>query len=97
LKVSFFKLSGCANRGLMAQQRSPFQPGRSEPGKSENWGRPSGGTDFLIARTGGDFNVPIKRPRGATGKKIYGDGQTEQKQITLKHQSMPLCYLFLVR
>src|SRR5580700_6370816 len=56
-----FKFSGCANRGLMAQKRSPFQPGRSEPGKSENWGQPSGGTDFLIARTGGDFNVPIKK------------------------------------
>jgi hypothetical protein len=56
-----FKFSGCANRGLMAQKRSPFQPGRSEPGKSENWGRPSGGTDFLIARTGGDFNVPIRK------------------------------------
>jgi hypothetical protein len=28
-----FKFSGCANRGLMAQKRSPFQPGRSEPGK----------------------------------------------------------------
>jgi hypothetical protein len=45
----------------MAQKRSPFQPGRSEPSKSENWGRPSGGTDFLIARTGGDFNVPIRK------------------------------------
>src|SRR5580658_2385815 len=56
-----FKFSGCANRGLMAQKRSPFQPGRSEPCKSENWGQPSGGTDFLIARTGGDFNVPIRK------------------------------------
>src|ERR1700685_3738990 len=56
-----FKFSRCANRGLMALKRSPFQPGRSEPGKSENWGRPSGGTDFLIARTGGDFNVPIRK------------------------------------
>ena len=34
---------------------------RSEPGKSENWGRPSGGTDFLIARTGGGFTVPIRK------------------------------------
>jgi hypothetical protein len=56
-----FKFSGCANRGLMAQKRSRLRPGRSEPGKSENWGEPSGGTDFLIARTGGDFNVPIRK------------------------------------
>jgi hypothetical protein len=27
-----FKFSGCANRGLMAQKRSPVKPGRSEPG-----------------------------------------------------------------
>src|ERR1700677_1271055 len=62
-----FKFSGCANRGLMAQKRSPLQPRRSEPGKSENWGKPSGGTDFLIARTGGDFNVPIRKAVGVAG------------------------------
>ena len=38
--VSFFKFSGCANRGLMAEQEKPLQPGRSAPGKAENWGRP---------------------------------------------------------
>jgi hypothetical protein len=73
-----FKFSGCANRGLMAQQRSPLQLGRSEPGKSENWGRPSGGTNFLIARTGGDFNVPIRKAawRGQISiRRIENDGQ----------------------
>ena len=44
----------------MALGGSPLQPGRSEPGKAENWGQPSGGTDSLIARTGVDFNVPIR-------------------------------------
>jgi hypothetical protein len=50
----------------MAQKRSPFQPGRSETHANLKIGgnrqtRLSGGTDFLIARTGGDFNVPIKK------------------------------------
>jgi hypothetical protein len=68
-----FKFSGCVNRGLMAQKRNSFQPGRSEPGKSENWGRPSGGTDFLIARTGGDFNVPIRKTAGRDRHAHLGD------------------------
>jgi len=29
--------------------------------KAENWGKPSGGADFLIAGTGAGFNVPIKK------------------------------------
>jgi len=31
------------------------------PRKLQNWGRPSGGTDFLLARHGRDFSVPIEK------------------------------------
>jgi hypothetical protein len=37
----------------------------------------SGGTDFLIARTGGASTCQSKRPRGVTGKIIYVDGQID--------------------
>src|SRR5271156_4539815 len=86
IRSLLFKFSGCANRGLMAQRRSPFKPGRSETGKSENWGRPSGGTDFLIARTGGDFNVPIRKAVWRGWQNYQGKGQTERKQNTLRRR-----------
>src|SRR5208282_2372847 len=31
-------------------------------GQAENWGRPSGGTDFPLERPGGRFIVPVIRP-----------------------------------
>ena len=45
----------------MAQNGSPQSRGVATPRKAENWGEPSGGTDFLIAGTGGGFNVPIRK------------------------------------
>jgi hypothetical protein len=44
----------------MAQNWKSPKPGRSYTAQFENRGRPLGGTDFLIAGTGGDFNVPIR-------------------------------------
>jgi hypothetical protein len=42
---------------------------RSAPGKLKIGGDLlSGGTEFLLARTGGGFNVPSERPRGVSGK-----------------------------
>ena len=46
------------HRGLTAPRNPPCSPGRSSrqrSGQAENWGRPSGGTDFLLARTGDGF------------------------------------------
>jgi hypothetical protein len=48
-------LSGCANRGLMAQQKNSLGAGAKRNGQAENWGRPSGRTGILLARPGGDF------------------------------------------
>src|SRR5438132_8703669 len=31
-------------------------------GQAENWGQPSGGTDFPLERPGGRFIVPVLRP-----------------------------------
>ena len=60
---------------------SPTQPGRSETGKSENWERPLGGTDFVIARTGGDFNVPIRKAAwGGLKNKRQGDSDECNQQ-----------------
>jgi hypothetical protein len=59
----------------MALKASPFQPGQSETGKCENWGRPSGGAGFPIARTGGDFIVPIRKAVWHDRQKIFGDGK----------------------
>src|SRR4051794_26307667 len=33
------------------------QSGAKRTGQAENWGRPSGGTDFPLARHGGGFSV----------------------------------------
>jgi hypothetical protein len=66
-----FGVSGCATRGLMAQERSPGLPWRSVPGKAENWGQPLGGADFLIARHGGDFSVPIRKAVWRSQKRDY--------------------------
>src|ERR1700728_1221370 len=59
-------------RGLMARDPKPEQPGRSErsePGKLKIGGRPLGGADFLLSRTGDGFSVPIARPRVVDGLK----------------------------
>jgi hypothetical protein len=44
----------------------------------ENWGRPSGGTDFLIAGTGEGFNVPIRKTALALAGKDLGRRQTDR-------------------
>lgn len=36
--------------------------GAQRTGQAENWGRPSGGADFPLERTGGGFSVPMNRP-----------------------------------
>jgi hypothetical protein len=46
----------------MAGDPKPEKTGRSErsePGKLKIGGRPLGGADFLLSRTGGGFSVPI--------------------------------------
>jgi hypothetical protein len=54
---------GLHHRDLMAQVKKSRTPGRSEPRKAENGWVPLRGDDFPIARTGGDFNVPISKVR----------------------------------
>src|ERR1700684_2976639 len=46
----------------MSQRSKPPQSGAQRTGQAENWGRPSGGTDFLLARPGGGFSVTSRRP-----------------------------------
>ncbi len=55
----------------MAQRTKPLQTGAKRAlatGQAENRGRPSGGTDFLLERTGGGFSLPIKKAVGSAGK-----------------------------
>jgi hypothetical protein len=73
-------LSGCANRGL-AQGEKPLFAGARRTEQIGKLGATFRGTEFLIAPTGGDFNVPIKKPmwRGVANKFIRGDGLTERQ------------------
>jgi hypothetical protein len=61
----------------MALNKKSVSARRSEPGKSENWGQLLGGTDFLIARTGGDFTVPIRKAAWCGREVLYGDGNLD--------------------
>jgi len=64
-------ISGHAHRGLMAWRTKPPQSGAKRApatGQAENRGRPSGGTDFLLERTGGSFSLPIRKAVGCAGK-----------------------------
>jgi hypothetical protein len=46
----------------MAQTGKTAKPEQKRDAcKAENWGRPSGGTNYLIAGTGAVLNVPIKQ------------------------------------
>jgi hypothetical protein len=59
-EVSILGLSGYANRGLMAPHKKSGKAGAQRTAQFENWEKPSGGTDFLIERTGEDFREPIR-------------------------------------
>jgi len=49
------------HRGLTARETKPISVRRaSKPGIVENWGRPSGGTYFPLARPGVGFSVPVE-------------------------------------
>src|SRR5271170_6628624 len=65
------KFPGCANRGLMAQNGSPQSQGGTLPTQSGKLGETSGGADFLIAGTGGGFNVPIRKTALAWQKTAF--------------------------
>jgi hypothetical protein len=52
--------------GLMPSDPKPPQPGRKRIGQAENWGQPLGGTDFLLARSGGGFKPGIIQAAQAT-------------------------------
>jgi hypothetical protein len=45
----------------MALQKKSLGAGAERNAQAENWGKPSGGADFLLARPGWDFSVPIKK------------------------------------
>jgi len=50
------------------------EAGAKRTGQAAKLGETSGGTDFLLARTGGDFKPsPSHRPRGVTGNVLQGD------------------------
>jgi hypothetical protein len=59
-EVSILGLSGCAIRGLMAPNKKSGKARAQRTAQFENWGKPPGGTDFLIERAGEDFREPIR-------------------------------------
>src|SRR5262249_9073720 len=69
-------VSGRDHRGLMAPQTKPPKSGAEHAertGQTENWGRPSGGTDFPLERPGGGF-------RRASQKGRCGGGTMQKKE-----------------
>jgi hypothetical protein len=60
-----FEFSDRDHRGLTGRGTKPRKSGRTRSvertGQAENWGRPFGGTDFLLARPGIGFNVPVNQ------------------------------------
>jgi hypothetical protein len=63
----------------MAQGGKSLLAGAERNGQVGKLGATFGGTDFLIARAGGDFNVPIKKAVWRGRVNHYGDGKTERK------------------
>src|SRR5438132_14235500 len=57
----------------------PTSAGRLQPEgflarsrQAENWGKPSGGTNFLLACHGGGFSVPVKKAGGGAVTRSEG-------------------------
>ena len=69
--VPFPCVSGCDHRGLMAPDPKPLQSGAQRTGPAENWGRPSGGADFPLERTGGGFRRARQEGRCGRGNKSW--------------------------
>ena len=61
----------------MSQQRKPPQSGAKRApatGQAGNWGKPLGGTDFPLERTGGGFKRDMK-------KAVCGSGHRRMKAV----------------
>ena len=72
--VPFFVVFGCDHRGLMAPEPKPLQSGAKpaeRTGPAENWGRPAGGADFPLERTGGGFRRARQEGRCGRGNKSW--------------------------
>ena len=70
MEVSFLSLSGCANRGLMAQQKKSLGAGA---GKLKIGGDLQGEPIFCFPVPVGTLACQSERPRGAIPETIYGD------------------------
>ena len=75
MMVSFSSVTGRDHRGLMSQRTKPPQSGATaRTGQAENWGRPSGGTDFPLDRPGGGFTRDMTQAacrNGVEGRDVY--------------------------
>jgi hypothetical protein len=58
----FFVAEAPTIEALWQTNQSRASPGHLRTGQAENWGRPSGGADFLLERPGDGFSVPVSRP-----------------------------------
>jgi hypothetical protein len=63
----------------MAQGRKSLLAGAERTGQVGKLGATSGGTDFLIARAGGGFTVPIRKAALASLANHRGDSLTEHR------------------
>src|SRR5436853_2596411 len=77
-----FGFSAAPSPPMARHNKSP-QPKCERAAQTENWGRPSGGTDFLIAWLGGDFTKP------STGGVVQGNS----KRRHLTNPNAPLLVL----
>jgi hypothetical protein len=64
----------------MAQGGKSLSAGAERNGRIGKLERPLGGTDFLIAWLGGDFNVPTRKAAWCDRQSYAGDGQTERQR-----------------
>src|SRR5579884_1011727 len=69
-------LSGNAPKAAAGREAS------AQSRQAENWGRPSGGTDFLLACHGGGFSVPERKAGGGLTRREDGEsgGNLNRKQ-----------------
>ena len=76
----------------MSQQSKPLMSGAKRApatGQAENWGRPSGGTDFPLERTGGGFKRDLRKAVFVAGDIPKGCDVTQQdrqKRLAKKHE-----------
>ncbi|EAQ81492.1 hypothetical protein DSM3645_27962 [Blastopirellula marina DSM 3645] len=80
----------------MAPETKPLESGAERverTGQAENWGRPSGGADFLLERTGGGFRRARQEGRCGWRNDAEKEGDLVRPECIRSHKATQLADL----